>query len=606
MLGSLRIITGNRLNKLTVPVLWNAFQFSWKGVPFGFLYLIVLELFSNYENPGSELNTGLLGAYVLGLIACLIVQLLVTKKAYDSIYVSAYSLVADARIRLGEHLRKLPMGFFKRKDPGDATALLLQDMDKVESTFSSSFPDLISCIAFPIIMAVFLLVADWRLSLAMLASVAIAIPVLVLCLRILKRFSLRQINARNNATSRTMEYVQGIKVIKAYNQTGERFSRLDEANEKMRKECIKLEAVPGPFIVSFMFILELGFIAALLLGTYYVIGGTLTVPIFLLFLVLGYQFFEPLKQMSMFIAEMRYMTVAGERISDVLASKPLSEPQGSAPLDRFDIEFEGVTFAYGDKDVLKNVDLKIPEKNVTALVGPSGSGKTTITNLIARFWDVDKGKVTVGGRDVRDMPTEQLLSYVSMVFQDVYLFNDTISNNIKIGKPGATEEEVIAAAKVARCHEFVEKLPQGYDTMVGEGGCTLSGGEKQRISIARAILKDAPIILLDEATASLDPENEMLIQQAIGALVRSKTVVVIAHRLNTITSADQIVVLDKGEVVESGKHEELMAKRGLYRHLWDEQQRAHGWKLSSERSVHIMEETRPDISPGAAVGGLSE
>jgi ATP-binding cassette subfamily B protein IrtB len=605
MLESLRIITGNRLNKLTVPTLWNALQYSCRGVPYSFLYLILLELFANYEDPRNGLNVTLLGIYVVGLIACLVLQLFITKKAYDSIYVSSYSLVADARIRLGEHLRKLPMGFFKTKDPGDATALLLQDMDKVESTFGHSYPDLISCIAFPAIMAVFLLIADWRLSLAMLASVAIAIPVLVLCLRIMKRFSLRQIDARNNAASRTMEYVQGIKAIKAYNQTGVRFSRLDEANLRMRKECIRLEAVPGPFILSYMFILEMGFVAALLLGTYYVLGGTLTVPIFLLFLVLGYQFFEPLKQLSMFIAEMRYMTVAGERISDVLATQPLPEPPEAAPLDRFDIEFERVTFAYGDKDVLKNVSLRMRENSVTALVGPSGSGKTTVTNLIARFWDVNEGEVRVGGRNVKDLPTEKLLSYMSMVFQDVYLFNDTVRNNIKIGRPDATDEEIVAAAKVTRCHEFIEKLPQKYDTMVGEGGCTLSGGEKQRISIARAILKDAPIILLDEATASLDPENEMLIQQAIGALVRSKTVVVIAHRLNTITSADQIIVLDKGEIVERGKHEDLMEKGGLYRHLWDEQQKAHGWKLGVRSSSIDRVTSRASLEPGAVAGGTS-
>ncbi len=606
MLESLRIITGNRLNKLTAPTIWNALQFAWRGVPYSFLYLILLELFAYNEDPAGGLDTTLLGIYVASLIACLAVQLLISKKAYDSIYVAAYTLVSDARIRLGEHLRKLPMGFFKTRDPGDATALLLQDMDKVESTFSHSFPDLISCIAFPAIMAVFLLIADWRLSLAMLASVAIAVPVLVICLRIMRRFSLRQIGARNNAASRTMEYVQGIKTIKAYNQTGLRFSRLDDANAKMRKECIKLEAVPGPFIMSYMFILEMGFVAALMLGTYYVLGGTLTVPIFLLFLVLGYQFFEPLKQTSMFIAEMRYMTVAGERISDVLSSRPLPEPKEAAPLDRFDIEFKGVTFAYGDKDVLKNVDLRVPEGSVTALVGPSGSGKTTMTNLIARFWDVNGGQVMIGERDVRDMPSEDLLSHISMVFQNVYLFNDTIRNNIRIGRPGASDAEIVAAAKVAQCHEFVEKLPHGYDTVVGEGGCTLSGGEKQRISIARAILKDAPIILLDEATASLDPENEMQIQQAIGALVRSRTVVVIAHRLNTVTGADQIAVLDKGEIVERGKHGGLLQKGGLYRRLWDEQQTAHGWKLGASPARPSPEEIGPGLPSRSAIGGSSE
>jgi ATP-binding cassette subfamily B protein len=247
--------------------------------------------------------------------------------------------------------------------------------------------------------------------------------------------------------------------------------------------------------------------------------------------------------------------------------------------NKYDIEFTNVTFRYHDTDVLKNVSTKIPEKSLVAIVGPSGSGKTTMTRLIARFWDVTDGKITLGGHDIRTYDPDDVLASVSMVFQDVYLFNDTILNNIKIGKKDTTMDEIISTSKTARCHDFIQKLPEGYETMVGEGGSTLAGGEKQRISIARAMLKDSPIILLDEATASLDPENELYIQQAIDGLLQNKTVVIIAHRLNTVVNADKIIVLDKGRIVEEGKHNDLIKNKGLYYRMWEEQRKTHSWKF---------------------------
>jgi ATP-binding cassette subfamily B protein len=274
------------------------------------------------------------------------------------------------------------------------------------------------------------------------------------------------------------------------------------------------------------------------------------------------------------------MNIAAKRITDVLDAAPLKEPDHPKTPDNCDIEFRDVSFGYTDSKVLDNVSFKIPEKSMTALVGPSGSGKTTITSLIPRFWEIDQGAITIGDVDIRDMRTTDLYSLISVVFQDVYLFQDTVFNNIKVGKKDAAPEEVVQAAKTARCHEFIEKMEKGYDTMVGESGATLSGGERQRISIARALLKDAPIIILDEATASLDPENELLIQQAIGAMVKSKTLLVIAHRLKTITLADNILVIDRGSVIEQGTHEKLLANQNLYARFWAEQQKAGGWKFT--------------------------
>ena len=300
-----------------------------------------------------------------------------------------------------------------------------------------------------------------------------------------------------------------------------------------------------------------------------------------MFLVIGYKFFEPLINFGVFISEMRYMNIAAGRITDVMDTPPLKEPDAPQHPKTFDIEFHNISFGYTHTRVLKNVTAQFPENSITALVGPSGSGKTTITSLIPRFWDVDEGSITIGGIDIRQIPTEALNALISVVFQDVYLFQDSIFNNIRVGKKNASKEEVIRAAKTAQCHEFIRQMENGYDTIVGEGGSTLSGGEKQRISIARALLKDAPIVLLDEATASLDPENELLIQKGIGEMVKSKTLIVIAHRLKTIARADQILVIDQGTVAEKGTHEALLANDQLYARLWNEQQKAGGWKFKT-------------------------
>lgn len=322
-------------------------------------------------------------------------------------------------------------------------------------------------------------------------------------------------------------------------------------------------------------------VCVLFVGTYLLLGGTLGVPMFVMFLVIILRFYHPLQQVGTYLAELRYFRQSFDRIQAVLDEQPLPEPADNPRLEYFDIAFREVSFRYEEDAVLERVTFTIPERSVTALVGPSGSGKTTIANLIARFWDVQSGEVRIGGRNIKELRTERLLSYISMVFQDVYLFHDTILNNIRLGRLDASQEQVEAAARAAQCHEFITQLPDGYHTLIGEGGSTLSGGEKQRLSIARAIIKDAPIVLLDEATASLDPENEALIQQGFQNLVQDKTLVVIAHRLATIRNADQILVLDHGQIVERGKHAQLLALNGLYAHLWREQAQAHGWKMAA-------------------------
>lgn len=373
------------------------------------------------------------------------------------------------------------------------------------------------------------------------------------------------------------EYLQGIRVMKAYNLLGDRFVRLRKAFSDLRKACIRQEALLGPFIMLSITIVRAGLTLMILCGTYLLIGGELLLTTFVLFLVVGSRVFDPLTSALTNFAEFRYFSIAGGRILNLMKEP---EMKGDRPAPNGgDIEFHNVSFAYQDKKVLHHINLTLKQGSLTALVGPSGSGKSTLMKLCARFYDPGEGTVSMGGQDLSTLEPESLMKNISMVFQDVYLFQDTIRNNIRFGKNDATDEEIIEAAKKAQCHEFITKLSKGYDTMVGEGGCTLSGGEKQRLSIARAILKDAPVVLLDEATASLDPENEVEVQRAINTLIAGRTVIVIAHRLKTIRNADTIVVLDEGRIVEKGRHKDLLNNHGLYAHLWDIQTQIAGWKL---------------------------
>jgi len=579
MKKAIQIVTAEEAKSLKSMTWMNILRYMFDSAPNGFLILVLWELFK----PQPALSTTKLIWLIVGMVIIFGINVMLSRTAYTKMHVTAYNLIAEARLRLGEHLRKLPMSFYKTRDPGDITALMLQDMDKVEIVFSHNYHDVIAAIVTPLVTLVFLFFVDWRMALAVIVTVPLALPVLALSQKVIAYFGEKQIAARNESISRMLEYVQGIQDIKAFNMTGSRFTRLDDSLKSLRDRSIRLEAGIGPLVISYQVMLELSFTAVLLLGSYLLMQGTLTVPVFLIFLVVGYALYRPMQALAAFLAGMRFMNVAAERILKVMAEKPLPEPVASKAPQSFDIEFKNVTFRYGENDVLRDVSFKTPVNSMTALVGPSGSGKTTITNLIARFWGVNEGELLVGGANIKELTTESLLASISVIFQDVYLFHDTVYNNIKVGKPDASFEEVVAAAQAAQCHEFIVELSDGYETMVGEGGSTLSGGEKQRVSIARAILKDAPIILLDEATASLDPENEALIQQAINDLVKSKTLIIIAHRLSTIVEADQILVLEKGRIVERGKHDELLKIGGLYTHLWTQQTRARGWKFGSGR-----------------------
>ncbi len=550
-----------------------------KIVPAAIILDVINTIYIPFANPNTPLNTSRLWFSCALLIGWMAVQYVASGYAYSKTFIAAYDASARGRTALAEHLRKLSLGFFGNRDPGDLTTMMLGDYATVEMSISHHIPQLVSAVALPLIAFVSLIFINWQMAVAMFIALPFSLLVVWLSRGLQARLSSNHVKAKVDSASRLQEYLLGMREIKSHNLSGERFKRLQDAFARLMRESIRIEGIIGSVMIVAISVMRSGLTLMIFAGTYLLVGGKLTLPVFLVFLLLGTRVFEPLTMVFINYAEFKYSTFSAERIMQIRQEKPL--PGGKQAPSGNSIEFENVTFAYDKSDVLKNVSFSISPKSITALVGHSGSGKSTITRLIARFWDVQSGRVLIDGRDIKEVDPEMLLSRISMVFQDVYLFKDTIRNNIKVGKINASQEEIEWAARQACCHDFIMKLPQGYNTPVGEGGCTLSGGEKQRISIARALLKDAPIVLLDEATASLDPENEIQVQRAINALVSNKTVVIIAHRLKTIKGADKIIVLEDGKIVGQGTHEELQAKQGLYNHLWTLQQQSAGWRMKA-------------------------
>lgn len=562
--------------------LWRTVRWRWvEGMAIGFTsYLVYLVLVSLFQiSDSGTADSGQLWGYAIATFVLCLAQIGFGYQANTQAFALTMAVQTRLRLFVADYLRRLPLGFFTQHDTGTIDALFTTNIMYLEP--HHVLQSLISAVVTPILIFIVMLVYDWRLALVLASSVPFAILALRYGEKVFARVWQLQAAARVQANARMVEYIQGIAVIRAFNLAGDRLQQFRTGLREYRTASLNTVTKLTPALVLFSSILELGFALLLVVGAAFFVSGSLTGDDFLLFMVLGLAFYTPLMAMADMLESYRIIQNCVRNLNEFLQAPVLptaSEPQ---QLQDTTIEFHNVSFSYGDETVLENVSFKIPPSSMTALVGSSGSGKTTITNLIARFWDVNSGAVTLGGVDVRQIPTNTLLSQMTMVFQDVYLFNDTVFENIRFGNPKATEAQVMAAAYAAQCHEFITRLPEGYKTMVGEGGATLSGGEKQRISIARAILKDAPIVLLDEATASIDPENERLIQQAIHALSTQKTLIVIAHRLTTIAAADQILVLDEGRIVERGKHEMLVEQGGLYQRLWEVNVRSHGWKIAA-------------------------
>jgi len=573
-------MTLGQTKKYIKLLIWCLFDSFVVSIPYAVLVMAVYVLLIPVASPFISLPVNRIWILTGVLIAQFIGYLFIRKKSYLDFCIGFAGTTKTSRIEMGEHLRKLSMGFFSARDAGDLSTVLLRDYTEIE-TFAQQILPQVATILIRFSLAIIVLSAfDVRMMLAVFIVIPLALPFAFMSMKKMEKEGALLQSSQQKASSGILEYVGGIRTLKAFNMSGDHFETLKNTLDKQRKAAIAIETrAAAPVSMLGRFILNCGIGLVMFAGAMLMMSGELAVFYYIAFLLLTLTIYDPVLSLFTFIADLTRTTRSGKRIRALFDEKPLPEKDNGIKPSGTHIEFKDVSFGYGNKEVLHHIDLSFPEKSVTALVGPSGSGKSTITRLIARFWDADSGEITMGGVPVKNITTEELLGNISMVFQDVYLFRDTIEANIKMGKSSATHEEVVEAAKKAACHEFIMSLPNGYDTMVGEGGSTLSGGEKQRISIARALLKDSQVILLDEATSSLDPENEVLIQQAISALVEDKTVIVIAHRLQSVSNADQIVVLDDGRITEQGDHNTLLEKNGIYAKLWSEQNHAGSWRI---------------------------
>ena len=547
-------------------------------LPFGVMIQMFIELIKPLT--GGEISWNKMWLLFGAGIAAAVIVFLCNKNDYKKTYIVSYSQGESTRIALAEHIRKLPMSLFNSKDLSDLTTNLMGDVATSEHALSHVVPQLIANCMSVTVICLMMAVFDWRMALALFITVPLAFSIIVLSRRIYGRLHKKHMNAKLAASGQVQEYIEGIKVIRACNLDGKRFDALERALRAMKRLAIAMEFGTGVFVTGAQVVLQAGIGLTVLLGTTLLTVGRIELIPMLMFVLIVVRIYGPILVELTLLPELFYHQIAVKRMRDLMAV-PLMEGSTEKEIKNFNIVFDHVDFHYNEdgEETIKDMSVIIPSGGITALVGPSGSGKSTVSRLIARFWDVSGGKIMIGGVNIKTLDPEHLMSYMSFVFQDVTLFNDTIYNNIRIGNRNASREEVMAAAKAACCDEFTNRLSDGYDTILGENGATLSGGERQRLSIARALLKDAPIVLLDEATASLDPENEALIQRAISTLIAGKTVVVIAHRLRTVMGADKIVVLDNGRLVEEGTSDELIARRGLFARLYNIQRESLGWTV---------------------------
>ena len=547
----------------------------------GIVFALFFPLFSALLT--SPIDTQRVWTLVALIAFLVVIEFLIRWRELEFGWIITIDAASEMRLKLGEQLRKMPLEELSRRRSGELNVILSGNVTDSLHAIGNLSSIIIKTIIVPTIVIIVTLFIDWRLAIAMLITFPLAIPIYRWQKSVVAKGTRDVAIADANTASRIIEYAQGIPVLRATQQVGKQSQRLRQAINTQRQiqtEATSLGTAPAILMSS---IVEIGIVIIIALSTLFFLQGSISVAQVFALAVVATRFSEPIAVFGELTGIFNLMEAALERIEALMVIEPLPIKNPPTTLNKFDITFEDVTFAYADQNqsVLNGVSFYLPERSLTALVGSSGSGKTTITRLISRYADVQSGAVKIGGADVRCVEPAELMKHISVVFQDVYLFDDTILNNIRLAKPGATDAEVETAATAANCHEFISRLPHGYDTKVGEIGGALSGGERQRISIARAILKDAPIVLLDEPTSALDTESEVAVQAAIDKLVENKTVVVIAHRLSTVIGADKILVLEAGQIVESGAHTELLSQNGRYALIWEAQQQSRKWKIAA-------------------------
>jgi ATP-binding cassette subfamily B protein len=575
-LGGLIRLAGPQKGKLTLSGVLAVIGQGCGIVPFFMIYYIVAEIAGK---PLNEIERQLIWTLVFAGIAAIILKHACLGLSTTLSHISAYNILYDLRIKIAGKLGTLPLGYFNKKNTGQIKKVMSEDVERMELFLAHNIPDFVGAFVYTVLTATVLFVVDWRLALATIIVIPAGIVFQILPMGRAREVVSKWFSATENMNASIIQYIQGMPIIKAFNHTVESFSKYSESIE----ECISLEdRMCGRWYLP-MSIFSVSLTANMLLllpvGATMYLADVITLQKFVLFLLLGIGFGNPMLTMIQFGRLMEGNLEGQARIEAVLTARSLNEPD-EPEIPGKSVFGERVEFGYDrGTRVLEGIDFSIPAGKFVALVGPSGAGKSTLARLIPRFWDVDTGSISIGKTDIKKMKIDDVMDQFGLVFQNVHLFNDTVLDNLRIGRPGASEAEIKEAARTAQCHDFIMNLPMGYDTVIGEKGARISGGEKQRLSIARALLKDAPILILDEATAFIDPENEALVQDAINKLIRNKTLIVIAHRISTITSADEILVLDKGRITERGTHEQLLSKSQLYKNMWETHISAHGWTL---------------------------
>ena len=559
-------------------IFWSTFSYLSLMFPMGVLLAFLSEVLEPIllDNPVSPSLIKYIGLCVVTIVLMIPFHWL----QHGTVFISTYEESASKRITLAERLRKLPLAFFEQKDVSDLTTTIMSDCTGMEHVLSHAIPQLGGAIFSTIIITIMLFFSDWKMALALFWVFPISLVLVFGSKKIQDKAGKAHLEAKICCADGIQECLETVKEIKAYNRKENYLSGLYEKMNKAESAQIKSELITDAFLGSGQAFLRLGLATVILTGNSLLISGETDLLTYFMFLLAATRIYDPLSGVLTMASEIFHAKLQIDHMQEI-EKQPVQSGDINYKTDGYDIVFDKVTFEYNTGEtVLKNISFTARQGQITALVGPSGSGKSTVAKLAARFWDATDGKITLGGTDISSIDAEALLSNYSIVFQDVVLFDNTVMENIRIGRRDASDEEVIAAAKAARCDEFVRKLPEGFQTVIGENGTILSGGERQRLSIARAILKNAPVILLDEATASLDVESETLVQEAISSLIQGKTVLIIAHRMRTVTGADKIVVLENGEIVQQGTSAELYSQEGLYRKMVNLQRQNEKWTIA--------------------------